>query len=130
MIKGIGTDIIEIRRVEAGFRKMGWAFAHRVLGPKELEVFGELLKEDTIFNKPSSNYLARRFAAKEALIKAADNPRIDMRQCQVLNTKTGKPFFYFSGELIPMFNNPNTEVHVSISDNHTTVVASVVIGEK
>lgn len=127
MIIGTGIDIVEIKRVEQAFKKMGWTFAHQVLGKREIDVFAELVNEDTLFNKPSSNYLARRFAAKEAFIKAADDTSIDMRDIQVLNTESGKPYFSLSGKVSDVFNRGNWVVHLSISDSNENVVASVIL---
>ena len=39
MIVGIGTDVCDIRRIEATMQRRGDRFAQRVLGPAELQVF-------------------------------------------------------------------------------------------
>jgi holo-[acyl-carrier protein] synthase len=62
MIFGVGTDLLEVARVERVWNRFGERFATRVLLDEELELFAE-----------SSNrvrFLAMRFAAKEAIVKA------------------------------------------------------------
>jgi holo-[acyl-carrier protein] synthase len=62
MIFGIGTDVLELARVERIWARYGEHFAARVLLDEELELF-----------RSSANkvrFLAMRFAAKEAIVKA------------------------------------------------------------
>lgn len=62
MIFGIGSDIVEMARIAASWERFGMRFAARILTPFELAGF------DDAREKP--RYLARRFAAKEAMAKA------------------------------------------------------------
>jgi holo-[acyl-carrier protein] synthase len=62
MIFGIGTDLLEIARVERVWNRFGEHFAARVLLDKELELFAE--------SNNRVRFLAMRFAAKEAIVKA------------------------------------------------------------
>jgi len=62
MIYGIGTDIVSLKRIIRLSKKFGQAFAERILTPEELLEFPKA-------GKPV-NYLAKRFAAKEAFAKA------------------------------------------------------------
>ena len=62
MIYGIGTDIVSLKRIIRLNKKFGLAFAQRILSPEELLEFPQA-------GKPV-NYLAKRFAAKEAFAKA------------------------------------------------------------
>ena len=59
---GIGTDIIQINRIRSSIERHGTNFAKRILHPNELTIF--IKRNDDIA------YLAKRFAAKEALAKA------------------------------------------------------------
>ena len=61
-VVGLGTDIAEIERVEKALSRSGEAFAQRILTESEFEVFQQL--------KQKGRYLAKRFAAKEAAVKA------------------------------------------------------------
>ena len=67
MIFGIGTDICDIRRIEATLARRGERFAAKVLGPHELEVFRARRAR---VEARGLHYLATRFAAKEAFSKA------------------------------------------------------------
>ena len=62
MIFGVGTDVVEIGRIEAALKRHGERFALRILCPPELERFKR--------HRLPANYLAKRFAAKEAFTKA------------------------------------------------------------
>ncbi len=62
MIFGVGSDIVEYRRVEAAWDRFGERFARRILTPHELAGFASA--------RDGPRYLARRFAAKEAMSKA------------------------------------------------------------
>ena len=62
MIFGVGTDLIELARVERVWNRFGEHFATRVLLAEELELFAESVNK--------VRFLAMRFAAKEAIVKA------------------------------------------------------------
>jgi holo-[acyl-carrier protein] synthase len=62
MIYGVGTDLIEIPRIEAALARFGLRFAERILCPPELQRFRS--------HRLPAAYLAKRFAAKEAFTKA------------------------------------------------------------
>jgi holo-[acyl-carrier protein] synthase len=62
VILGIGTDLVEIARIEQALERWGERFARKVLVPRELARLAE-------HRKPAA-YLAKRFAAKEAFSKA------------------------------------------------------------
>jgi len=62
MIFGVGTDLIELARVERVWNRFGEHFATRVLLAEELQLFAESANK--------VRFLAMRFAAKEAIVKA------------------------------------------------------------
>ena len=67
MIYGIGTDIVEVARIEASIKQFGDEFAKRILAESELSSYLALhLKEAHI----KARFIAKRFAAKEAFSKA------------------------------------------------------------
>lgn len=78
MILGIGTDIVEHKRINLNIAK-------RILTKLEYEVF-EAKNSDL-----QVEYLASRFAAKEAIVKAT-NKEYMINQIEILNTKSGKPY--------------------------------------
>lgn len=62
MIFGIGMDVLRLDRIERVFEKFGDQFAHRVLLDEELSLYER--------SKNKTRFLAMRFAAKEAIVKA------------------------------------------------------------
>jgi len=67
MIYGIGTDIIQISRIEAALARNGDRFAQRILGPEEYAKYQR--RRDKVAVR-GIRFLATRFAAKEAFSKA------------------------------------------------------------
>lgn len=128
MIFGVGTDICDIRRIEATLARRGDRFAERVLGPAELQVF-HARRERTPAR--GVRYLATRFSAKEAFSKAIGTGMrwpMTWRACQVLNEPSGKPVLRLSGELEAWFNQRGLAGHVTVSDE-TEYAASFVVVE-
>ena len=62
MIYGIGIDIVDVRRVGRLLKRFPLRFPHRILHPAERLVYGK--------QHDKAGYLARQFAAKEAIGKA------------------------------------------------------------
>lgn len=93
MIKGIGLDLIEISRIEQSISKSD-RLAERVLTEKEMELYNVMEK------KRKLEYLAGRFAAKEAFAKAAGTgigKQIGFHDIEVLPAETGAPTLKASG---------------------------------
>lgn len=78
MIVGIGTDIIQNNRVKLSIAK-------RILTEAEYAVFEN--KHDDL----KVEYLASRFAAKEAIVKAT-NKQFSINQIEILNDSDGRPY--------------------------------------
>ena len=66
MIFGIGTDLVEIDRVAATYRRFGTHFLDRLLLPAERVAFERLGDREA----RRIRFLGQRFAAKEAIVKA------------------------------------------------------------
>jgi holo-[acyl-carrier protein] synthase len=127
MIYGIGTDICDIRRIEATLRRRGDRFAERVLGPQEWQVF---LQRRARADRRGIAYLATRFSAKEAFSKAIGmGMRLPMtwRACEILNLPSGKPTVRLHGELAAWFSERALSAHVSVSDESEYAAAFIVI---
>ncbi len=62
MIFGVGTDVVRIERIAAAYERFGRHFVERLLMPEELALFDAGLRP--------ARFLAMRFAAKEAIVKA------------------------------------------------------------
>ena len=97
MIFGIGTDILQINRLEQALQRRGERFAEKILGPQELEKYH---RRKAKVEARGLRFLATRFAAKEAFSKAIGlGMRMPMtwRSMQVLNAPSGKPIVVTSG---------------------------------
>lgn len=82
MIKGIGTDIVEISRIKPDL-------AHRILSPSEFALYNGFSSD-----KRKSEFLAGRFAVKEAISKALSHVSFELSysEMDVKNDEYGKPF--------------------------------------
>lgn len=91
-IIGLGTDIVEIRRIREAYERHASRFAQRILTPREL---GRLrLLRDPV------PYLAGRFAAKESILKVLGTglaEGIGWRQLHVVREPSGAPTVFLSG---------------------------------
>ena len=65
MILGIGTDLVDCRRIEAIYQRFGEHFVKRLLSPSEEKLFST-----RPLSKEASGFLAKAFASKEAVLKA------------------------------------------------------------
>lgn len=127
-IYGIGTDLCDMRRMEATLARRGDRFAERVLGPDELKVFHARRARA---EARGVRYLATRFSAKEAFSKAIGlGIRMPMtwRACQILNEPSGKPVIRLSGVLADWCAERRLVAHVTVTDE-TDYAASFVVVE-
>ena len=119
MIYGIGTDIVTISRIERLYKKYGITFAERMLSRIELLEFTDA--SDQV------NFLAKRFAAKEAFGKAVGTGLrvpVTLRQIGVGHDALGKPEFICEPELQQWLHKKRIhEVHLSFSDEKGQVIA-------
>ena len=127
MIFGIGTDIIDIRRLQATVERRGERFAQKVLGERELAVYRE---RSARVAQRGLSYLATRFSAKEAFSKAIGlgiRSPMTWRACEILNEPGGKPVVRLSGELADWFRARGWVAHVSVTDETDYAAAYVVV---
>lgn len=126
-IFGIGTDVCDIRRIEAALARRGERFAAKVLGDGEIEVFRARRAR---VHARGVRYLATRFAAKEAFSKAIGlGMRMPMswRACEVVKRASGKPEIVLHGALAEWFSARSLRAHVSVSDESDYAAAFVVV---
>jgi holo-[acyl-carrier protein] synthase len=130
MIAGIGTDIIEIARIEAAYGRHGRRFAERILGPQEM------LKFERRLARASSRgmaFLATRFAAKEAFSKAIGlgmHMPMYWRAIEVVNEPSGRPVVLAHDGVASLMAERRWTASVSVSDERLFAVAFVVIEQK
>jgi holo-[acyl-carrier protein] synthase len=126
MIYGIGTDIVQISRVEAAMARSP-RFAEKILGPQELEKYHQRRDKNAL---RALRFLATRFSAKEAFSKAIGlGMRMPMtwRSAQMLNAPSGKPIIVCSGALEEFMCLHHLSAQVSISDEADYGVAFVIV---
>ncbi len=123
MIFGIGTDIVEVNRIQASITQFGDDFARRILADSELESY--------LQSQIKARFLAKRFAAKEAFSKALGTGLREPATFQniaVSHDALGKPMLFFSPELQAFLDVKNiTQAHISISDEKNLAAAFVVL---
>ncbi|MFZ5978998.1 MAG: holo-ACP synthase [Candidatus Zixiibacteriota bacterium] len=117
MVKSLGVDITEISRIKADLEKFGERFVRRILGPEEIKTY-ELRRD-------KDSFLAGRFAAKEACIKALsayleERPPLDA--IQIINDPAGNPFIKFTADIVARLNGARTLVSISHSRNNAVAV--------
>lgn len=123
MIVGIGTDIVSVARIEAAIERHGEAFAARVLNATEqLEYAAQAYP---------GRFLAKRFAAKEALAKATGQGLrhpVSLHNIEIDHDALGKPLFRFAPELAQHLQKLGVaRHHLSISDEREHAVAFVIL---
>lgn len=123
MIHGIGTDIVQVARIEAIFRRFGDRFARRILSDRELAEFARA-------DRPA-HFLARRFAAKEAAAKALGTGFRDGLQFHhigVGHDRRGRPLLEFHGPALILIQRLAIgESHLSLADEQDYAVAFVTL---
>ena len=127
MIYGIGTDVCDIRRIEATLGRRGERFAERVLGPTELQVFHARRAK---VEGRGLRYLATRFSAKEAFSKAIGlglHAPMTWRDCEILNRPSGQPYVYLHGALAQWCSERSLQAHVTVSDETDYATSFVVV---
>lgn len=127
MIFGIGTDLIQISRIEAALARNGERFAEKILGPDELVKFHRRREK---VEARGLRFLATRFAAKEAFSKAIGlGMRMPMtwRAMQTLNAPSGKPVLVATGALKDFMDQNGLTAQISITDEADYAVAFVIV---
>jgi holo-[acyl-carrier protein] synthase len=129
MIFGIGTDLCDVRRIEATFQRQGERFVRKVLGDAEVLVWQQRSARSA---ERGMRYLATRFSAKEAFSKAVGlGMRLPMtwRRCEITNAPSGQPQIVLHGDLKQWFEAQGLKAHVSVTDE-TDYAASYVVVER
>ena len=122
MIFGIGTDIVEIKRIEeiTSLEK----FAGRILSENEQHIFASMNDSKKI------RYISKQFAGKEAISKALGtgiNKDVSFNNIEILRDDDGKPFFNPINQLDNLIADLGiTKTHVSLADeNHYAIAIAV-----
>ena len=129
MILGIGTDLVEISRIQQTLKKFRNRFEKRCFTKNEI------LLSKKIINKPS--YYAKKFATKEAFSKAIGtgiSKGVYFKNIEVCNNRNGQPFIKLSGKVKKKFDNLKSNkkdiyLNVSITDEKKLAHAIVIISK-
>lgn len=119
--RGIGTDIIEIRRIHEAIERHGDRFINRIFTEKEKKYCMK-------YNDPIPRY-AGRFAGKEAVLKALGtglNPEIKWKEIEILNDSQGKPEVHLSTRLKCLYPHVLLLVSISHCEGYATATAILV----
>jgi len=118
---GIGTDIVSVDRIKSAFARQP-AFANRILTASELDEMQSI--------KEPERFLAKRFAAKEACLKALGTglaKGITWQDITVAHSAHGQPLIKLSGQAAQRAEDlAVSTLHISISDEAEYAVAFVV----
>ena len=127
MIIGLGSDLMDIRRIEKSLERFGDRFVQRV--------FTEIEQAKSDKRRMRAASYAKRFAAKEAFSKAVGTGiarGVSWKEIGVVNLPGGKPTLEFKGRALERLNAltpPGHEAvaHITITDDHPWAQAFVVI---
>lgn len=123
MIFGIGTDIVEMSRIESTWDRFGEHFAKRILMDEEMELFRQ--------TKQPARFLAMRFAGKEAAVKAMGTGfahGIWMRDVGITRNEWGRPLVIWSERGRKVCDQLGIgKGHVSLTDDAGLVMAFAVV---
>ncbi|NRA89064.1 MAG: holo-ACP synthase [Rhizobiales bacterium] len=129
MIIGIGTDIIEVARIAKSIAQFGDRFLKRNFSNAEIENANKL--------KNSTQYYAKRFAAKEAFAKAIGTgigSNAAFKEISTLNNKLGAPYIKLEGQakmyidnISKHNNNKKIKIHISLSDEKLYAQAFLIL---
>lgn len=123
MIFGVGTDIVELSRIQQTYERFGDHFVDRLLLDEERVLFER--------SKWPVRFLAMRFAAKEATVKAMGTGFAHgmwIRDVGIVNNPWGRPLIIWSERGRKVCENLGIgEGHVSLTDDAGLIVAFTVL---
>jgi len=123
VIYGIGTDIVRVARIQANWERYGQRFADKILGPSEHVAFE--------VDKRPAHFLAKRFAAKEAMVKALGTgfrDGIKLADISVTHNAAGKPALICTGLTLAVMSSLGISgSHLSLADEQEYAVAFVIL---
>jgi holo-[acyl-carrier protein] synthase len=123
MIHGIGTDIVEVSRIERILKKWGDRFLYRVYADDEIEYCR---------NKAfPAMHFAARFAAKESFLKCLGiglGMGVKLREIEVRNNELGNPVLKMNEEISNILESFGVKaIHVSMTHTREQAHAIVVL---
>lgn len=123
MIFGVGTDVVELSRIQATYERFGEHFVRRLLMDEELEMFRRA--------KQPVRFLAMRFAGKEATVKAMGTGfahGVWLRDVGITSNDWGRPLVVWSDRGRGVCEQLGIGAgHVSLTDDAGLVIAFAVV---
>ncbi len=121
MIYGIGIDLVEINRIERIYKKWGDRFINKILTPREKGSIAGTI----------SRYLASRFAAKEAFVKALGtgfSDSIGLKDIEIISESNNPPNIRLYGRPLEIQKQKRLKkIFLSISHEKNMAAAMVII---
>ena len=122
---GVGTDLVNIRRIEKILKKNSKSFLNRVLHKNEKKL-----------NKISAEYVSKKFAAKEAFSKAIGTgigSLVNFTDINIDHDRLGKPVLKIDtkikSKILKNLKVKKAKFFVSISDDYPFALATVIISK-
>ena len=125
-IFGIGTDIVNIKRIDRSLKKNATRFKNKFFSKKEISYCDQ--------KRNSTAFYAKRFAAKEALSKALGigiRKGVNLKNIEISNNIHGKPYILLKGKvanyLKKKVKSKKYDIFLSLSDDKPWAQATVII---
>jgi holo-[acyl-carrier protein] synthase len=123
MIFGVGTDVVELSRIQASYERFGEHFVERILMNEEIELFRG--------SKQPARFLAMRFAGKEATVKAMGTGfahGVWLRDVGITSNEWGRPLIIWSERGQGVCDRLGIGAgHVSLTDDAGLIIAFAVV---
>ena len=122
MIFGVGTDIVVVARLGDMYERHGARGLEKLLAPEE--------RAACVASADPARFLAKRFAAKEALGKALGTgvrAPLLLPAVAVAHTDLGQPYFVFDDAVRAYMDERGLKAHLSLSDECDYALAFVVV---
>jgi len=121
MIIGIGTDIVQIQRIEKILLKYGQLFTSKILHEEEIKNLAMLPVSE------HASYISKRFAAKEAISKALGTGigYLGYKDIAILNDKKGRPVAKVNNKKKKKIGD--FKIDISLSDDYPIAIAFSVV---
>ncbi|BFM51007.1 holo-ACP synthase [Marinomonas sp. THO17] len=124
MIIGVGTDLVEIARVANSIERLGERFVDRILTEQEKQRWQAISHPDQ-----ANAYVAKRFAAKEAAVKALGTgigSGVSFQHFNVINLPSGQPCLEVADNIKARFDQ-EIRWYLSLTDEIAYAQAFVIL---
>ncbi len=132
MIIGTGIDIINNLRIKKLLEKFGFRLLNKIFSSQEISILSTKFDINNLLQPKLINYVAKRFAGKEAFGKATGfgiGSVFSFFDIEIKNDNFGKPNIFLASSKQNLFTNKFglANIHLSLSDEKEYSVAMVII---